>query len=149
MATSRSDGPEIQVDLSGRPISASTPLDDRTEPFYSVVLAEFGAPSAVAMNELFAWLRPPCAKAEVAPKFSRRASDLTVNEDVPRRRRPLRRELQALQQPFEVIGPQGCCLKWAVAARNGPSRMGQLTTRAAPCPWASNAAGIRTDSCQV
>jgi hypothetical protein len=50
-------------------------------PFHPVVLAEIGAPSAVAVNELSARLRPPCAKAEVASKLSRRTSDLIVDED--------------------------------------------------------------------
>jgi hypothetical protein len=122
-ATTRSNALKIRGDLSSRPNPASrASLDERAEPFHAIVLTEIGTPSAVAGNELFARLRPPCAKAEVAPKLSRRAPDLTVNQDVSRWRRLLRRELEALQQPFKVVDPQGRCLVSAVAGRDGPSR---------------------------
>jgi hypothetical protein len=66
-------------------------------PFDPVVRAEMGPPSAVARHELCGRLRPPCAETEVAPKFSRRAGHLTMHDDMPWRRRLLRRELIPLK----------------------------------------------------
>jgi hypothetical protein len=64
------------------------------------VLAQIGPPSALAENELFARHRPPCAEAAGALERLRPALNLIVNEDLPGRRRPLRREPIAIHQPL-------------------------------------------------
>jgi hypothetical protein len=74
------------------------------KPFDAVVLAEIGPPSAIAQNEFFAWLRPPCAEATEAPMRSRRGLDSIVDEDVPRRRALFRGEAIAINEFLKAIG---------------------------------------------
>jgi hypothetical protein len=73
---------------------ASPPPDGR--PLYSIVRAEIGAPSTIAHDKVSPRRRPPRAEALKQPLVS--VDDLTVNEDLPGRRRPLRREAITFDQ---------------------------------------------------
>jgi hypothetical protein len=77
-------------------LAAPSPLDG---PLDAVMLAEIGAPSAIAQSELRAARRPPCAKTARTfkePTFV--VNELTVDEDLSGRRRLRRREPIALHQ---------------------------------------------------
>jgi hypothetical protein len=75
--------------LSAGPVPASPEaFGVRTGPLDTVVLAEIGAPSAVALDELCAGLRPPCAEGARVREI--------VDEDVSGRGQLLRREAIAI-----------------------------------------------------
>ena len=89
VAASRSNGLEVRLAPPSPFVGA---LD-------AVVLAEIGAPSTIAQNELRAGRRPPCAEA--AGAFKERAfvlNELTVDEDLSGRRRLRCREPIAFHQ---------------------------------------------------
>jgi hypothetical protein len=109
----------------GLPAALHATLDailGKAMPFDAVVFAEIRPPSANAQNEFFARLRPPCAEAAGALVRLRRAPDGIVDENMPGRRRLLRREVIAFHQLCKAIGPQGSLLsplRQVLRHRNG------------------------------
>jgi hypothetical protein len=132
---------------SGRP-DASSPASrhEQAGSFNAVVFAEIGSPSAIARNEFWGRLRPPCAETAGARLRSRCA--LIVDEDLSSRRTPLRCEVIAVQQGLKVIGHRVLALLSHPHPRDGPSREGATHDPGRAVPAASSALGLLMPSCQ-